>query len=160
MPRGYVELTDEPRFTPGFRCSKLDVAVLFIGYLITGDLAALALPALGTGNYALAVVVMGMALPIIAFFLFCNVFRVGRSLELVWAAFYVVMMVATIRYQLVDGRLSVTLSIGALFAVIYAEMRKPSYHGVGWQKINPDLPTWWKTNVAVEHDSPGRGGSA
>jgi hypothetical protein len=22
-------------------------------------------------------------------------------------------------------------------------MKKPSYHGIGWRKINPQLHTWW-----------------
>jgi hypothetical protein len=30
--------------------------------------------------------------------------------------------------------------------VVVAEMLKPSYHGVGWQRINPRLPEWWAEN--------------
>jgi hypothetical protein len=32
--------------------------------------------------------------------------------------------------------------------VVIVEMRKPSYHGVGWQRINPGLPAWWDARVA------------
>jgi hypothetical protein len=28
-------------------------------------------------------------------------------------------------------------------------MWKPSYHGVGWQWINPGLPTWWESRNAL-----------
>lgn len=157
MTKGHLELIDEPRFSPGFRFSKLDAAVLFFGSYTALDLYAVP-QALGSGtdiNVAAA-----LALPIIAFFLFCNAFRVSRPLELAWAALYVALMVATIRYQLLDWWLSVTLSIVALATVIYAQTRKPSYHGVGWQRINPNLPSWWKANVANNQESPGRGGSA
>jgi len=29
--------------------------------------------------------------------------------------------------------------------VVVVQMRKPSYHGLGWQWINPELPNWWKS---------------
>ena len=25
------------------------------------------------------------------------------------------------------------------------QMRRPSYHGVGWQKLNPRFPEWWQS---------------
>jgi hypothetical protein len=26
-------------------------------------------------------------------------------------------------------------------------LKKPSYHGVGWRCINPELPAWWEANI-------------
>jgi len=34
---------------------------------------------------------------------------------------------------------------GSTIICVAVEMRKPSYHGVGWKWINPKLPEWWKT---------------
>jgi hypothetical protein len=31
--------------------------------------------------------------------------------------------------------------------VVVVEMRKPSYHGVGWKWINPGLPAWWESRM-------------
>ena len=28
----------------------------------------------------------------------------------------------------------------------YLELRKPSYHGIFWQKLNPKLPEWFSEN--------------
>lgn len=137
----------EPQFRPGFRCSVIDLIVI-----VLGSLFALAwgtsfdillriyspIPDLAVG--------LGLFLPVFAFFLFCNVFRVSRPLELVWAAFYVILFTATVRFEVLDWRLTIGLLVFAMTTVILIEMRRPSYHGVGWQKINPDLPTWWKMN--------------
>jgi len=40
-------------------------------------------------------------------------------------------------------------------AVVVVEMCKPSYHGVGWQRINPRLREWWAENgPQVENAEP------
>ncbi|QDT54248.1 hypothetical protein Pan44_22760 [Caulifigura coniformis] len=77
------------------------------------------------------------------FFLFCNVFRIGRSAELSWSVVFVVL--TGIRLQ--TGSLSWWTIYGAT-AILTAfligiEMRKASYHGVGWSRINPGLKDWW-----------------
>ncbi|WP_156346572.1 hypothetical protein [Verrucomicrobium spinosum] len=65
---------DDTRFAPGFRFSWTDALVLILGAGLTGWLASFA------GELALlAAWVIGH------FFLFCNVFRIGRKPELVWA---------------------------------------------------------------------------
>jgi len=82
------------------------------------------------------------------FFLFCNVIRMARPLELIWAGFFVVLAGATIVYDVPGWLITVPLSMLVTVIVVCIEMHKPSYHGVGWQRINPGLPLWWEAHVA------------
>jgi hypothetical protein len=78
-------------------------------------------------------------LAVVHFFLFCNVFRIHRTKELVWAAICVV-NVST--WAALDafcwfGILAVQLPVTV--AVIVLEMRGPWYHGVMARRINARL---------------------
>jgi len=80
--------------------------------------------------------------PVIQFFLFCNVFRIRRIPELVWSGLYI--LLAAMGYW--NGYepfliIACGLSIGGLIVIL--ETRHPSYHGVFWQKLNPDLESWF-----------------
>ena len=45
-------------------------------------------------------------------------------------------------------RIAIAIVVILLAVVLIArEMKRPSYHGVGWRNINPDLPKWWKSRV-------------
>ena len=73
------------------------------------------------------------------FFLFCNVFRVRRSLELIWAA---VFLVNAFAWMLADafswpGVLAVQTPITAAFIV--AEIKSPDYRGIFARSLNPRL---------------------
>jgi hypothetical protein len=126
----------QPKFAPGFRLSAVDVFVLFIGTVATFVLSSC--------NWSWGLV---PAFVLAHFFLFCNVVRLARRLELLWAGFYVVLAGATIVFKS-PGWLATTLaSLLVTVIVVIIEMRKPSYHGVGWQRINPELPAWWKRTV-------------
>jgi hypothetical protein len=35
-------------------------------------------------------------------------------------------------------------------AVVVLQMRKSSYHGIAWQRINPGLRAWWDASRAQE----------
>ena len=78
------------------------------------------------------------------FFLFCNVFRIERKPELYWAAVFISLTTATVAtgFPGWTGTLGVSLAVSA--GLIALEMRKPSYHGIGWKHINPNLRTWWQ----------------
>jgi len=80
------------------------------------------------------------------FFLFCNVFRIARAPELIWAACFVALSLLTMG----TGRPGwITAFVASLFlsAILVAvEIGKPFYHGVGWQKINPNLENWWRNS--------------
>jgi hypothetical protein len=72
------------------------------------------------------------------FFLFCNVFRIRRALELVWAGLF---LVNTFAWWLTHDPIPwlgvVGVQIPATVAVIALEMRSPRYHGIFAPWINP-----------------------
>jgi len=77
------------------------------------------------------------------FFLFCNVFRVRRSLELAWGASFVIHICGWLLPSDGDPRkllvwwvfCAIQLPITAL--VVGIEMRSSRYHGVFARRINP-----------------------
>jgi len=80
--------------------------------------------------------------PVVQFFLFCNVFRIRRIPELVWSGSYIIM--AAMGYW--NGYeplliMACGLSIGGYIVIL--ETRHPSYHGVFWRRLNPDLESWF-----------------
>jgi hypothetical protein len=124
------------KFKPGFRISVIDIifslVVLAIGWLLIGV----------NEDVALLVVMAGLQ-----FFLFCNVFRISRMPELIWASLYVAISAIMILLGIIGlVIISVTSVIGLV--VILNEMRRPSYHGVGWSKINPELEKRFNKNLA------------
>lgn len=119
-------------FAPGFRCSVLDLVVLAAGLL--GAAVAVSMR-LDLGVF--------VALPVAQFFLFCNVFRVRRLPELVWAAGFVALLVAVFVVEWLSWRLGAMIAVGLGGLVVVAELRERSYHGAGWRRINPRLREWW-----------------
>lgn len=119
-------------FAPGFRFSGLDGLVL-VGGTVTAIVLA-------TYVWWWGFVV---AFVLAHFFLFCNVVRMARPLELAWAAVFLVLAGGTVAIETPGWLLTVLVSLVVTVVVVGVEMRKPSYHGVGWQRINPALPAWW-----------------
>jgi hypothetical protein len=126
-------------FSPGFRFSTFDIIVLALG--MTGLIAADAF------EWWLR---LAVGIPVAAFFLFCNVFRISRALELIWAAVFIGLAAATIISDVPGWTATTIVSAGVAAIVIAIEMRRPSYHGIGWQRINPELPSWWNAHMAVD----------
>ena len=124
----------ESRFRPGFRWSAVDALVLLAG---AGGTALL-----WPHSRELAFI---CSFVVGHFFLFCNVFRIGRLPELVWAGVFLLLASGT----LLAGTPSLfTTASSTLFlslGLIMREMRLPRYHGVLWQKVNPGLPQWWQS---------------
>ncbi len=129
-------MTEEPRFSPGFRMSIQDALVL-----IVGALGALVL----SMRLWQAAVITGFAVG--HFFLFCNVFRIERKPELHWAALFVSLTTINVFTGFPGWPATFGISLGASAGLIIFEMRKPNYHGVGWKKINPGLSAWWKAQI-------------
>ncbi len=82
------------------------------------------------------------------FYLFCNVFRLSRSLELIWAGIFVTLATTTVLWDTPGWWPTLGASLCVTVLVVALEMRKPSYHGIGWHWINPGLRAWWETHVA------------
>jgi hypothetical protein len=141
-----------PAFAPGFRFSNLDGVVLVAGVIGTVFLGAFV--------WWIGFVI---GFTIAHFFLFCNVFRLARPLELVWAAAFVTLCSATIILENPGWYLTIAISSCVTILVVAIEMRKPSYHGVAWRVINPSLQKWWESqwreahaaNPATAHDRGG-----
>lgn len=94
-------------------------------------------------------IAVSVAFTVVHFFLFCNVFRLSRPPELVWATAFVCLMVAG-SYGVVSWWF-VYLAAALLTPVLVAiESHRPSYHGVWWKQLNPQLPEWWRERCARE----------
>jgi len=130
-------MSPAPEFRPGFRFSAFDALLLVVG--LVG--AALAWPKTWWPGLVIAFVVGH-------FFLFCNVFRISRGLELIWALNFIVLTRFTIVNGFPSWTATVSLSLAVTFAVIGIGLRKPSYHGIGWRRVNPKLPQWWESFIA------------
>ena len=121
-------------FLPGFRLSRLDVVFVIVALAATIVLAAM------TWWWGFVVgFVCGN------FFLFCNVFRVARPLELAWSTLFLTLAGATVTFDVPGWPVTAIAGLVATVGVILLEMRKPSYHGIGWKRINPALPNGGKT---------------
>lgn len=132
---------DKRGFSPGFRFSAIDCVIL-VGAGI-GGAACLQI------NFWLA---MSVWYVVTHFFLFCNVVRVARSLEFAWAGVFLSLVVGAAVLEWFSWPVVLGCSLAMTFLAIVVETRKPSYHGVGWSKINPRLPEWWRR----EQDSISR----
>jgi hypothetical protein len=119
-------------FAPGFRLSLRDAVVLVAGVI--------AAPLLATMVWWWGFVV---AFVVAHFFLFCNVVRMARPLELAWTAVFLAVTVGTITLDFPGWPVAIPLSLAATATVVALQLRKPSYHGIAWQRINPRLPEWW-----------------
>jgi len=115
-------------FAPGFRLSVVDGFVLLSG---------------GAGVIILSMIVWwwGFVLGFVLghFFLFCNVVRMARPLELLWGGVFVALAGATIVLETPGWLVTALLSLVVTGIVVVVEMRKSPYHGVGWKWINPGL---------------------
>jgi hypothetical protein len=123
-------------FSPGFRLSKVDVIVLIVGTCLTVVLGEI------TWWWGL---VVGYVLA--HFFLFCNFIRASRPLELAWSGFFIILASGTILFNVPDWTISIAASLCATIVVVWMELRKPSYHGIGWKRINPGLREWWNSQT-------------
>jgi O-antigen/teichoic acid export membrane protein len=124
-------------FSPGFRMAKSDIVFL----LISTVAAIVAWP---WGWYLGLSVIWAVG----HFFLFCNVFRINRTSELLWASAFCAMGFGSLMHEIPSWMATFVLSLilGLLFC--FFETRRSSYHGVFWRKFNPRLPEWWADRVA------------
>ncbi len=120
------------KFQPGFRLSELDV-----GFIMLGVCGAVLLARLDE-RFGMAVLFV-----LAHFFLFCNVLRMSRPLELVWAALFVLLAVSTFYFGRPPWNYTMAAMMAVTLVLAFVQMLQPSYHGVFWRKINPNLEQWW-----------------
>jgi len=121
-------------FKPGFRLSLFDLVVLIAEMIRAFVVGA---------QVWWAGLVIGFVVG--HFFLFCNVFRIARKPELIWAAVFTVPTGSTVLTGMPGWIATFALSFLVAVVLIYLETNKPDYHGIGWQSINPGLREWWET---------------
>ena len=114
--------------TCGFRFSATDGVVLVLGAL------------LGVAGWHWLGQI-GLLAPFVVghFFLFCNVFRVRRRLELAWSALFLANIGVWIGMGAGDARWHAAAQLAVTAAVIAREMASARYHGVFARRINPRI---------------------
>ena len=122
-------------FKPGFRLSTIDIVIITVAILSSAYFYTVAKPI----SYIIAFVVGH-------FFLFCNISRMSRLPELVWAVVFIVVSILALRFDLLSLFDAFLLSLGLTVLLLILEFRKPSYHGIFWQSLNPNLQTWFAKN--------------
>lgn len=120
------------KFKPGFRFSVFDAIILVIA-------SCLAL-FLNSYNYLYSVLVVFI---ILHFFLFCNIVRMSRIPELIWASFFLCTFYLHLKLSVLSFNMALVSCILVTSILVFLESRKPSYHGIFWQKVNPKLPDWF-----------------
>ncbi len=103
----------------GLRFSATDAVVLALGAVATWWLHS------RVGTYAwLIAVALGH------FFLFCNVFRIRRSYELIWAGIFAINFAAWLASGSFGWLGVLAVQAPVTIAVIVAEIRSDRYHGI------------------------------
>jgi len=121
-----------------------------------GDLAFLAAAALsclglwktqGDLGFALAVLI---GFVVLHFFLFCNVFRIPRKLELIWAGLFVLVMAGGILHSgfVLIALLPIQLIITCVCIVV--AMRRQDYHGIFADRMNAELDGYLARRMQLE----------
>ena len=121
----------------GFRCSPGDALVLGLAVAAAAYLASAEMP-------------MWWLIPMVVghFFLFCNVFRVRRWLELVWAGVFVLVAGGWMAVGRIDWLPVFLTQLPCTLAVLAAEVRSPSYHGIAAARLNPHLGAWMSDRLS------------
>lgn len=123
------------RRTWGVRFSWTDAVILVMA--VTGTIGTYSF----TDGYSLLILFV-----VLHFFLFCNIFRIRRTPELVWAGIF--LLNASVWILLDHLSLWGIASTQFVFTVIVIvnEFRNPNYHGVFARQINPHLDNYLSGN--------------
>jgi len=119
-------------FNPGFRLSFIDIIVLILGMSLSIALYSI-IP------FASLVILFVIG----HFFLFCNIVRMSRIPELIWASSFIILAGSTLLYGLFSWLTVALISLIITVLLVFLETHKPGYHGILWQKLNPNLKQWY-----------------
>ncbi len=82
------------------------------------------------------------------FFLFCNVFRVGRPSEIIWSVLFIVNCVVWVPFDVLGWLRLIAAQSPAALAVIALTITRRDYHGWGWSVVR----RWRKLESRAKHD--------
>lgn len=133
-------MSDSPTSLHGFRFSRTDAAVLVIAAIATWWLRSQDM-----GLWWILPMVVGH------FFLFCNVFRVRRNYELIWAALFLLNAGFWMSRLSLDWQEPLLCQIPVTLAVIVMEIRSHRYHGILALRLNPFLEEYLATKRSQGH---------
>ena len=114
--------------TWGFRFSLSDVAAIAMFVGVAGGLWYL-----GSPLWWLLLIAAGH------FFLFCNVFRIIRRRELIWAGLFVLNVGVWAWLERLTWMWVLGCQFPITIALVIADIRAPGYHGVFANRLNPRL---------------------
>ena len=123
------------KFNPGFRLSIVDIVFLSTATIASVYLYTFAKPL----SYIVAFVVGH-------FFLFCNITRMSRLPELIWAVVFTALSLLALKFSVISLPVVFLVSTFLTTILVVLESRKPHYHGILWEKVNPNLETWFTEN--------------
>jgi len=73
------------------------------------------------------------------FFLFCNIFRVHRRLEIIWAIVFIVLVCTSAAVGRLTFPFICAVQVPVTVFLLATELRTPRYHGILARRINADL---------------------
>lgn len=121
-------MSNTPKILVGFRFSVVDAVVLIAGAALAWWLYRSRMP-------------LWWVVPMVVghFFLFCNVFRVRRNYELLWAGLFAGNTVFWLLRLSTAWLPPLLVQAPVTLLVIFAEMLSPRYHGIFAARINRRL---------------------
>lgn len=81
------------------------------------------------------------------FFLFCNVFRIIRHLELIWAALFISNVMLWSVFDRLSWSTVFLTQLPVTVSLIGFEMCQSRYHGIFARQINPSLNRYLDTDI-------------
>lgn len=91
-----------------------------------------------------------------AFFLFCNVFRIARKLELIWAGLLLLNVGALLALNAFSWLLILGIQIPLTGIVLWIEIRSPRYHGIFATQLNPHLQRYLQAGTDDREQSKSK----
>lgn len=119
-------------FKPGFRFSVLDTVILAVASCLAFFLH----------SYGLVYSIL-VGFIVLHFFLLCNIVRMSRIPELIWATFFICAFYLHLKLSAISLVRALVACMLLTFILVFLEFRKPSYHGVLWSRLNPKLSEWF-----------------
>lgn len=91
------------------------------------------------------------AFVVLHFFLFCNVFRIRRKPELIWATCFVLLAGFLVTAEQFAATTLMLCQFPLTVVLIVRDIRHPAYHGVFARRLNPRLDQYLSAESATDH---------